>query len=120
GQIVEFQEGYYLVATAAGTVRVPVSDVTGIALTWQEKGASTTSQAPVARLSGTLRIRASAEAVERLVPELLQFYAQISGQTGRWLPRHTDGSRTYSVGSSAEQEQLRFELKGDDPDAAIA
>ncbi|SDO91430.1 phosphate transport system substrate-binding protein [Filomicrobium insigne] len=120
GQIVQFQDGYYTVATATGTVQVPVSEVTKIALAWQEASEPKIAEPSVAKLSGTLRIRATAEGVERVVPEILQFYAKASGQTGKWSPRQADGSRIYNVGFSGEREGLRIELQADDPISAVA
>ena len=119
GRIVGFDEGYYGVATAAGaTVKVAVADVTDVALAWQETPAPKAPPA-FAKLSGTVRIRASAEAADKLVPELLQFYAKASGQTGRWLPRNANGARIFSVGAASAAEQLRVEVRTDDPKAAI-
>lgn len=120
GRIVQFKDGYYDVATGSGTIQVPVSNIAQIALAWQETVRPDISAPFVDKLSGTFRIRASADAVEEFVPDLLQFYAQASGQTGRWLPRNADGSRTYSVGLSTETEKLRFEVRADEPKPAVA
>lgn len=119
GRIVQFKDGYYDVATGSGTIQVPVSNVAQIALAWQETVRPDISAPFADKLSGTFRIRASADAVEEFVPDLLQFYAQASGQTGRWLPRNADGSRTYSVGLSTETEKLRFEVRADEPKSAV-
>lgn len=119
GQIVQFQDGYYTMATETGSVQVPVSEVTKIALAWQETAEPKIVEPVVAKLSGTLRIRATAEGVERVVPTILQLYAKASGQTGKWSPRQADGSRAYNVGVSGEREGLRVELQADDPISAV-
>jgi phosphate transport system substrate-binding protein len=120
GRIVQFKDGYYDIATASGTIQVPIEDVARVTLAWQQMAASEIAAPFAEKLTGTFRIRASADAVEDLVPDLLHFYAQASGQTGRWLPRHADGSWTYSVGQSVETEDLRFEVSASPPKSAIA
>lgn len=63
GRIVQFQDGYYDIATqTGGNVRVAAANVTHVQLAWQQDAAariSNASEPRIAKLSGHLRIRSS-------------------------------------------------------------
>lgn len=124
GRIVQFQDGYYDVATQNGNVRVAAANVSHILLAWQQRDTAAdvpppSSEPRFAKLSGLLRVRSSPEVIERILPDLLQYYAEESGQTGSWSTRRTDGSRTFKASASAEAEGLQIDIQNDDPRSAV-
>jgi len=124
GRIIQFQDGYYDVATQSGNVRVPVANVSHVLLAWQQDTSGMDAAAPsseprVAKLSGVLRVRSSPEVFEKILPDLLQYYAKESGQTGNWSARRSDGSRTFTASASAGVEGLQVDIQIDDPRSAV-
>lgn len=123
GRITQFQDGYYDVATRSGNVRVAAADVTHVLVAWQQDAVTSPADVPAprfAKLSGHLRIRSSPEAFEKILPNLLQFYAEESGQAGKWSARRPDGSRTYDIGAADGTKGLQVDLQIDDPKTAVA
>lgn len=123
GRIVQFQDGYYDVATQNGDVRVAAATVSHVLLAWRQATAADeqppASEPRLAKLSGLLRVRSSPEVFEKILPELLQYYAEESGQTGSWSTRRPDGSRTFKASASAEAEGLQIDIQSDDPRSAV-